>query len=40
MQSMRAKIPAGRKAFLAWRKEWAKLLDGVKVEIVAATTAL
>jgi CHAD domain-containing protein len=35
--AMRAKIPAGRKAFQAWRKEWAKLIAGVKLELVAAT---
>jgi CHAD domain-containing protein len=37
IQAMRAKIPAGRKAFQAWRKEWTGLIDGVKVEVVAAT---
>jgi len=35
--SMRAKLPAGRKAFQAWRKEWAKLISSVRLEIVAAT---
>ncbi|MCE9564947.1 MAG: CHAD domain-containing protein [Planctomycetes bacterium] len=35
--SMRAKLPAGRKAFTAWRKEWTKLIAGVRLEIVAAT---
>ncbi|MBA4186428.1 MAG: hypothetical protein C0467_00270 [Planctomycetaceae bacterium] len=37
ISSMRAKIPAGRKAFQTWRKEWEKLISNVKLEIVAAT---
>lgn len=36
IKATRAKIPAGRKAFQAWRKEWTELIDGVKVELVAA----
>ncbi|HEV3384652.1 MAG TPA: CHAD domain-containing protein [Gemmata sp.] len=40
MQSMRAKVPAGRKAFQKWRKEWAELVQELKVEVaVAAVTA-
>jgi CHAD domain-containing protein len=40
MQSMRAKIPVGRKAFLKWRKEWLELVQELKVEVaVAAVTA-
>lgn len=37
MQSMRAKIPAGRKAFQKWRKDWAKLVSELKVETAVAT---
>lgn len=33
----RSKIPAGRKAFTAWRKGWQKLIAGVKLELAAAT---
>jgi CHAD domain-containing protein len=36
MQSMRAKIPAGRKAFQKWRKGWAELVQGLKVEVAVA----
>jgi CHAD domain-containing protein len=40
MQSMRTKIPSGRKGFQKWRKEWAKLVEGLKVETaVASVTA-
>lgn len=35
--SMRTKLPQGRKAFQAWRKDWDKLIDSVKVEIAATT---
>ncbi len=35
--SMRAKLPAGKKAFTAWRKEWTKLITSVRQEIAAAT---
>jgi CHAD domain-containing protein len=34
--STRAKLPAGRKAFTAWQKDWTKLIAGVRLEIVAA----
>jgi len=37
MQSLRAKIPAGRKAFQKWRNEWAGLVEGLKLELVTAT---
>jgi CHAD domain-containing protein len=37
MRVQRAKLPAGRKAFQAWRKEWAKLMDGMQLEVAAAT---
>lgn len=36
--NLRAKIPAGRKAFAAWRTEWLELMNGLKLE-VALTTA-
>jgi len=36
MQSMRAKIPAGRKAFQKWRKGWLELVEGLKVETALA----
>lgn len=36
--STRAKFPAGRKAFTAWQKDWAKMIAGVRLEIVAAVT--
>ena len=34
---LRAKVPAGRKAFRDWRKGWAKLMDGLQLEVAAAT---
>lgn len=37
MQSLRAKIPAGRKAFQKWRTEWLRLVEGLKMETVMAT---
>jgi CHAD domain-containing protein len=37
LKSLRAKLPAGRKAFQKWRKEWAELMRDLKMEIVAAT---
>jgi len=37
MASTRAKVPAGKKAFLNWKKDWAKLISGLRLEIVAAT---
>jgi CHAD domain-containing protein len=39
IQSLRGKIPAGRKAFQAWRKDWARLIAGVKPELIAPATA-
>jgi CHAD domain-containing protein len=37
LQSMRAKLVAARKSFQAWRKDWAALVEELKLEIVAAT---
>ncbi|HVL11230.1 MAG TPA: CHAD domain-containing protein [Gemmata sp.] len=34
---LRAKVPAGQKAFQAWRKEWTALVEGLQLEIAAAT---
>jgi hypothetical protein len=34
---LRSKIPVGRKAFQAWRREWAKLVRGLKLEALSAT---
>jgi CHAD domain-containing protein len=34
-KSLRAKVPAGRKAFAAWRSEWLKLTKGMTLEAVA-----
>lgn len=35
--SLRAKVPAGKKAFAAWRADWLELMKGLKLEVVAAT---
>ncbi len=35
--TLRAKVPAGKKAFAAWRKEWLELMTGLKLEVAAAT---
>ena len=35
--ALRAQIPAGKKAFTAWRKEWLELMAGLKLEVAAAT---
>jgi CHAD domain-containing protein len=37
IKTLRAKLPAGRKAFQKWRKEWSGLVADVKLEVVAAT---
>ncbi len=34
---LRAKVPAGRKAFAAWRKEWLAVVAALKLEVVVAT---
>jgi CHAD domain-containing protein len=40
MQSMRAKVPAGRKAFQKWRSGWQELVDEMKLEVaVTSVTA-
>ncbi len=33
--SLRAKVPAGKKAFAAWRTDWLELMKGLKLEVVA-----
>jgi CHAD domain-containing protein len=39
-KSLRAKIPSGKKAFAAWRKNWLKLMNDLTLEVaVAAATA-
>lgn len=38
-KSLRARVPAGKKAFAAWRAEWLKLMKGLTLEVVAATNA-
>jgi CHAD domain-containing protein len=35
--SLRARVPAGKKVFAAWRKEWLGLMKTLKLEVVAAT---
>ena len=35
--ALRAKLPAGKKAFVAWRKDWLKLMAGLKLEVIAGT---
>ena len=37
MRVLRAKVPAGQKVFQAWRKEWTKLMEGLQLEVAAAT---
>jgi CHAD domain-containing protein len=37
MQSKRTKIPAGRKAFQKWRKEWSELVSELKEGIILST---
>jgi CHAD domain-containing protein len=38
-KSLRARVPAGKKAFAAWRADWLKLMKGLAFEVVAATNA-
>jgi CHAD domain-containing protein len=38
-KSLRARVPAGKRAFAAWRAEWLKLMKGLTLEVVAATSA-
>lgn len=40
IQSLRARIPAGRKAFATWQTQWSELIASVKVAAGAATTTL
>ncbi|MBN9118023.1 MAG: CHAD domain-containing protein [Planctomycetes bacterium] len=35
--SLRTRVPAGKKAFAAWRKEWLELRKSLKREVAAAT---
>lgn len=35
-----AKVPAGRQAFAKWRTGWLKLVAGLKLELLAATTVV
>ncbi|MFM8275123.1 MAG: CHAD domain-containing protein [Gemmata sp.] len=35
--SLRARVPAGTKAFARWRTEWAELVAGLKFEVLAGT---
>ena len=37
MRAYRAKVPAGRKAFRAWRKDWAKLVEELQLGAATAT---
>jgi CHAD domain-containing protein len=34
---LRARLPAGKKAFAAWRKEWLEAMKALKLEVVQAT---
>ncbi len=36
-KSLRAKVPAGSKAFTAWRKEWLASMKALKLEVLATT---
>jgi CHAD domain-containing protein len=38
-KSLRARVPAGKKAFAAWRTEWLDLTNGLALEVVAATAS-
>jgi CHAD domain-containing protein len=38
-KSLRARVPAGRKAFAAWRAEWLELVKGLSLGVIAATNA-
>jgi CHAD domain-containing protein len=35
--AMRARVPAGKKAFASWRADWLELMKALKLEVVAAT---
>jgi CHAD domain-containing protein len=37
MAVLKAKVPAGKKAFVAWRKEWLALMKALKLEVLKAT---
>jgi CHAD domain-containing protein len=39
-KSFRAKVPAGKKAFAAWRADWLKLQKGMALETVAIATTV
>jgi CHAD domain-containing protein len=38
--SLRAKVPAGKKAFAAWRKQWLEAMKGLKLEVAVVTTTV
>ncbi len=38
--SLRAKVPTGKKAFAAWRKQWLETMKGLKLEVAAVTTTV
>ena len=38
--SLRAKVPAGKKAFAAWRKEWLVAMKELKLEVAVVTTTV
>jgi CHAD domain-containing protein len=37
LKALRAKVPAGRRAFQKWRKQWMKLVRDFKLSVAAAT---
>jgi CHAD domain-containing protein len=37
LTALKAKVPAGKKAFAAWRKEWLELMRALKLEALKAT---
>ena len=40
LKALRARVPAGRKAFQKWRKDWAKLIRDFKLEAAVATVTV
>lgn len=36
-KALKAKVPAGKKLFTAWRKDWLELMKALKLEVIAAT---
>ena len=35
--ALKAKVPAGKKLFAAWRKDWLELMRALKLDVIAAT---